>query len=84
MNVAYDDGRFPWYASPRTNHVPVDHESRTGCSLLPAAAWKFYEIHGRKDLLAQVYPGMAKNVRWWIKDRDPDEDGLFEIDHQLG
>jgi glycogen debranching enzyme len=50
---------------------------------LPATAWKFYQIHGRKDLLAQIYPGMKKNVQWWIKDRDPDGNGLFEIDHQL-
>ncbi len=83
VSVAYQDGRFPWYVSPRTNQVPLDHPSRTGCSLLPWAAWKFYQIHGRKDLLAQIYPGMKKNVQWWIADRDPDGNGLFEIDHQL-
>lgn len=82
-SVAYEDGRFPWYTSPRTNHVPLDHPSKTGCSLLPWAAWKFYQIHGRRDLLAQVYPAMAKNVRWWIADRDPDGNGLFSIDRQL-
>lgn len=83
VDVEYEDGRFPWYASPRTNRVPLDHPSRTCCSLLPAAAWKFYQIHGRKDLLAQIYDGMKRNVRWWIADRDPDGNGLFEIDHQL-
>ena len=39
--------------------------------------------HRRRDLLAQIYPGMKKNVQWWITDRDPDGNGLFEIDHQL-
>jgi len=82
-SVAYEDGRFPWYTSPRTNHVPLDHPSKTGCSLLPWAAWKFFQIHGRRDLLAQDYPAMARNVRWWISDRDPDGNGLFSIDHQL-
>lgn len=81
--VAYEDGRFPWYVSPRTNMVPLDHASRTGLSLLPWTAWRHYQTHGRKDLLEQLYPAMAKNVRWWIADRDPDGNGLFEIDHQL-
>ena len=81
--VAYDDGRFPWYTTPQTNRVPVQHASLTGQSLLPWAAWKFYQIHGRKDLIAQVYPGMKKDMDWWIKDRDPDSSGLFRIDDQL-
>ena len=81
--VAYDDGRFPWYATPATNRVPVAHASRTGQSLMPWAAWKFYQIHGRPDLIRQVYPGMKKDMDWWIKDRDPDRSGLFRIDDQL-
>ncbi|MBI4657446.1 MAG: hypothetical protein HY735_01140 [Verrucomicrobia bacterium] len=28
-HAAYDDGRFPWYTSPRTNKVQLHHESRT-------------------------------------------------------
>jgi len=81
--VAYDDGRLPWYATPQTNRVPVEHASRTGQSLMPRAAWKFYQIHGRKDLIAQLYPTMKKDVDWWIADRDPDGSGLFRIDNQL-
>lgn len=81
--AAYDDGRFPWYTSPRTNHVPLDHPSKTGCSLMAWAVWKFYQVHGRRDLLKQLYPAMEKNLRWWIADRDPDGNGLFAIDHQL-
>ena len=83
INVAYDDGRFPWYSTPQTNRVPLEHASRTGQSALPWAAWRFYQIHGRKDMIAQLYPGMKKNVDWWIADRDPDGNGLFSIDHQL-
>ena len=81
--VAYSDGRFPWYTTPETNRVPVSHASLTGQSLMPWAAWKFYQIHGRKDLIAQIYPGMKKNMDWWITDRDPDGSGLFRIDDQL-
>lgn len=81
--VAYDDGRFPFYTTPQTNLVHVDHASRTGQSLMPWAAWKFYQIHGRKDLISQIYPGMKKNMDWWISDRDPDSSGLFRIDDQL-
>ncbi len=81
--VAYEDGRFPWYTSPRTNHVPLDHASKTGLSLLPLAAWKHYQVHGRKDLLRRVYPAMKRNMEWWISDRDPDGNGLFAIDDQL-
>jgi len=81
--VAYDDGRYPWYATPATNRVPVDHESRTGQSAMPWAAWKFYQIHGRKDLLAKIYPGIKKNLEWWIADRDPDGNGLFTIADQM-
>ena len=81
--VAYEDGRLPWYATPQTNRVPVQHASLTGQSLLPRAAWKFYQIHGRKDLIAQVYPTMKKDMDWWIADRDPDSSGLFRIDDQL-
>jgi hypothetical protein len=81
--VAYPDGRFPWYTTPETNRVPVQHASRTGQSLMPWAAWKFYQIQGRKDMMAQLYPGMKKNMDWWIRDRDPDHSGLFRIDDQL-
>ncbi len=81
--VAYPDGRFPWYTTPETNRVPVQHASRTGQSLMPWAAWKFYQIHGRKDMIAQIYPGMRKDMDWWISDRDPDHSGLFRIDDQL-
>ena len=83
VDVEYDDGRFPWYTTPRERHVHLDHPSGTGQSLLPWTAWQFYLIHGNRDLLAQLYPGMKKNVDWWIKDRDPDGNGLFTIDHQL-
>ena len=82
-HVAYDDGRFPWYATPLTNHVHVDHASATGQSLLPWTAWKFYLIHGDKKLLADLYPSMKKNMDWWIADRDPDGNGLFTIADQL-
>lgn len=81
--AAYDDGRFPWYASPRTNNVPLDHPSKTGMSLLPWTLWRWYQIHGDKKQIGALYPGMVKNIRWWIKDRDPDGNGLFSIDHQL-
>lgn len=83
VNVAYEDGRFPWYASPRTNQVPLDHASKTGMSLLQHTAWRWYEIHRRDDLLKQIYPGLKKNMQWWIADRDADGNGLFDIDHQL-
>ncbi len=81
--VAYADGRFPWYATPRTNDVPLDHPSKTGNSLLPYTAWLWYQTHGDKVRLRALYPTMAKNLRWWISDRDPDDNGLFSIDHQL-
>lgn len=81
--VAYDDGRFPWYASPRTNDVPLDHRSKSGASLLPYTAWQWYQIHGDKNGLRSLYPMMKKNLQWWISDRDPDGNGLFNIDHQL-
>jgi hypothetical protein len=81
--AAYEDGRFPWYTTPETNRVPLDHASATGQSAIPWTAWRFYQIHGRKDLIASVYDGMRANVDWWIKDRDPDGNGLFTIDHQL-
>ncbi|RYG28183.1 hypothetical protein EON81_28960, partial [bacterium] len=82
-HAAYEDGRFPWYATPETNRVPLDHDSATGQSALPWAAWRFYEVHRRKDLIAPIYAGMKANVDWWIRDRDPDGNGLFSIDHQL-
>jgi len=83
LTVQYDDGRFPWYSTPQTNRVPLEHPSLTGQSLTPWTAWRFYQIHGRKDLIAQIYDGMKKNLDWWISDRDPDGNGLFTIDHQL-
>ena len=82
-HAAYDDGRFPWYTSPRTNKVKLDHESRSGLSLLPHTAWRHYMIHGDRKLLAELYPAMKKNCEWWIKDRDPNGDGLFDVAHQL-
>lgn len=83
VEAAYSDGRFPWYVSPRTNNVPLDHPSKTGQSLLPWTLWRWYQIHGDRERMRALYPGMAKNVRWWIADRDPDGNGLFTIDHQL-
>jgi hypothetical protein len=81
VHAAYDDGRFPWYTSPRTNRVPIHHRSGTGLSLLPAAVWRHFTIHGDKKLLAELYPGMKKNMEWWLRDRGAD--GLFLVDHQL-
>lgn len=80
--AAYPDGRFPWYTSARTNQVKLDHDSRTGLSLLPQAAWKHFLIHGDKGQLRQIYPAVKKNLEWWIRDRDPNADGLFDIAHQ--
>jgi hypothetical protein len=81
VKAAYDDGRFPWYTSPRTNRVPIHHRSGTGLSLLPAAAWRHFVIHGDRKLLAELYPGMKKNAEWWLSDRG--SDGLYLVDHQL-
>jgi hypothetical protein len=83
INSAYEDGRFPWYTSPRTNRVRLHHESRTGLSLLPLAAWKHYLIHQDQVMAAQLVPGLIENMEWWIRDRDPNRDGLFDIQHQL-
>jgi hypothetical protein len=80
--AAYEDGRFPWYTSPRTNRVMVHHESRTGLSLLPHAAWKYYLVHGDQGAVRRLYPCMKQNVLWWIRDRDADGDGIFQIAHQ--
>ena len=81
--IAYEDGRFPFYTSPRTNNVQLHHESHTGQSALEDAMWKHYLIHGDKRMLQQVYPAMKKNMEWWIKDRDYDGNGLFIIKDQL-
>lgn len=40
IHAAYEDGRFPWYTSPRTNRVKVLFWSDDGLSLLPYAAWE--------------------------------------------
>jgi hypothetical protein len=81
--VAYENGSFPWYASPRTNDVPLEHPSKSGMSLLPHTLWQWYQIHGDKTALRNLYATMKKNQQWWIADRDPDGNGLFSIDHQL-
>lgn len=81
--VAYPDGRFPWYATPQTNHLPLAHASETGQSALPWAAWRFYEVHRDKALIAGLYPTMKADLDWWIRDRDPDGNGLFSIDDQM-
>jgi glycogen debranching enzyme len=60
----------------------VHHDSRTGLSLLPDAAWKYYLVHGNKSLLRKLYPAIKRNVLWWIDDRDSDGDGVFQIAHQ--
>jgi hypothetical protein len=83
IHSVYEDGRFPWYTSPRTNRVNLHHKSKTGLSLLPYTAWQHYLIHGNKEMLSEIYPGMKKNIEWWITDRDADGNGLFIIDHQL-
>ena len=82
-HAAYDDGRFPWYTSPRTNRVKLDHESRSGLSLLPYAAWRHYQIHGNRKQMAELFPALSANCEWWIKDRDANGDGLFDVAHQL-
>ncbi|HNQ23267.1 MAG TPA: trehalase family glycosidase [Phycisphaerae bacterium] len=81
--AAYGDGRFPWYTAPDTNRVPIHHRSGTGLSLMPLAAWKHYVVHGSLQQMRLIYPGLKKNLEWWIADRDPDGNGLFVIDHQL-
>ncbi|MEM7233332.1 MAG: trehalase family glycosidase [Planctomycetota bacterium] len=82
-HAAYSDGRFPWYTSPRSNEVKLDHASKTGLSLLPHTAWHHFQIHGDETQLAALYPAMKRNVEWWLKDRDPNGDGAFDVAHQL-
>ena len=83
IHCQYEDGRFPWYSAPNTNRVPLHHKSASGNSFLPAAAWEHYKIHGNKKYIEQVYDGFAKNMQWWINDRDDNRDGLFIIKDQL-
>lgn len=82
-HAIYEDGRFPWYTTPGTNLVPLHHASRTGLSLLPYAVWRHYQIHHDLDLVRRVYPALAMNLRWWIRARDTDGNGLFAVEHQL-
>ena len=81
--AADDDGKLPWYTSPATNRVPIHHRSGTGLSLAPYAAYRHFLVHGRRGDVEKLWPPLARNVDWWVKDRDPDGDGLFAIDHQL-
>ena len=83
IHCQYEDGRFPWYSAPNTNRVPLHHKSASGNSFLPAAAWEHYKIHGDQKRIEKVYDGFAKNINWWISDRDSNKNGLFLIDDQL-
>lgn len=83
VEAAHPDGRFPWYTAPDTNQVPIHHQSGTGLSLLPEAVWKHWLIHRDSDELRRLYPGIRRNVEWWLAERDPDGDGIYAIDHQL-
>jgi hypothetical protein len=78
---AYEDGRFPWYTSPRTNRVPLHHASATGNSFLAAAAWDHYLVHRDIRFLRAVYEPLRKNLEWWLKERERGR--LFAVDHLL-
>jgi len=78
---AYEDGRLPWYTSPRTNKVPLHHASATGVSFLAAAAWDHYLVHRDIRFLRAVYEPLARNADWWTKARG--RGGLFAIDDLL-
>ncbi len=82
-HCTYEDGRFPWYTAPNTNHVPLHHASATGASFLQHAAWQHYLIHGDLDPIREVYPAFSRNLRWWLRERDPEGTGLYRIDHLL-
>lgn len=78
---AYEDGRFPWYTSPRTNRVPLHHASATGNSFLAAAAWDHYLVHRDVRLLEAVYEPLARNLEWWRRERG--RGGLFAVEDLL-
>ncbi len=78
---AYEDGRLPWYTSPRTTEVPVHHASATGVSFLAAAAWDHYLVHRDRAFLDAVFPPLARNLDWWLRERT--RGGLVTIDDLL-
>ncbi|MFO0983223.1 MAG: TrmH family RNA methyltransferase [Planctomycetota bacterium] len=84
LRVQYQDGRFPWYATPRTAQVPVHHASATGLSFLVSTGWDAYLVHHDRAFLERVYDGFLRNLRWWTSAREPArQPGLFLVEHML-
>ncbi|MEW6455587.1 MAG: trehalase family glycosidase [Acidobacteriota bacterium] len=79
----YEDGRFPWYTTMDTNDVPLHHKSASGNSFLVSEALDHFKVHGDVSFLEDTYPAFSKNIKWWIKNRDRDNDGLFIIEDML-
>jgi putative isomerase len=49
--------------------------------LLAWAAWKFYETHGDREFLDEIYEPVVRWNRWWFEHNDTDGDGLPEYQH---
>lgn len=59
----------------------AEHEQWIDRSQLPIAAtitWRVYSLTRERELLAQVYPALARHLAWWRRERDGNDNGLYE------
>ncbi len=57
-----------------SNDAWVDRSQHPNGALV---AWQLYQRTGERSLLAASYDALARNQRWWRKNRDPDAFGLL-------
>ncbi len=61
---------------PDTRPVPV-----TKPPLTAWAVWKVHTADPDLEFLREVYPKLVASQRWWLRESDPDGDGLAEYLH---
>lgn len=73
VESAYPDGMIPLSSAPAA-------QSHT-TSQPPILAWAVWEIHqetGDVDFPVRLYDGLANYVRWFLRERDRNGNGLYE------
>jgi len=49
--------------------------------IIPVALWEIYKKTGDKAILRKFYTPLRRSLEWFLKYRDPDQDGLYSWTH---
>ncbi len=79
IDQQYDDGLIAYRHGPRGPQVyPHDGKATTSAPFFSWTNWEMYSVSKDKQFLKDAYEAGADYIRYMEKERDKDQDGMFE------